>query len=322
MAVGFPQSRTTGKEKNMRKSIIVAVLVLLAIPVSVLAIGQARMTGKVVDTQGNPIPDATITLKHERTKTFEETFKVKKDGSFALAVVDGTIEYDFTVSAPGYPDYKETIKMQLVPEKNEREFVLGTQGGGPQAVFEERGTDPASMAFNEGAALFNESDLAGAIAKFDEAVTLNPDLAAGWVALAKANYQVENWQKAVDSGEKALEIIIEDDEIHSILSQSYEKLGNTAKAEEYKNKLPDNAGVLYNDAVEHLNAGDDAAAEPLLKRAVKADGAFAPAHFQLGMVYVRMGKNAEAKTHLQKYLDLEPDGSDAPMAKEIIKYLQ
>jgi tetratricopeptide (TPR) repeat protein len=308
----------------MRKSIILAVLVLLAVPVSVFALGQARMTGKVVDTQGNPIPNATITLIHTETKTFKETFKVKKDGTFALAVVDGTIPYEFTVSAEGFPDYKETIKMKLVPEKNEREFVLGKQGasGGAQAVFEERGTDPASLAFNAGAALFNQSDVDGAIAKFTEAVTLNPELAAGWVALTKAYHSEENWQKAIESGERALEIIIEDDEIHSILSDSYAKLGNTAKSEEYKNKLPDNAGLLYNEAVEHLNAGDDATAEPLLKRAVKADGSFAPAHFQLGMVYVRMGKNVEAKTHLQKYLELEPEGADAPMAKEIIKYLQ
>lgn len=308
----------------MRKSIILAVLVMLAIPVSVFALGQARMTGKVVDTQGNPLPNATITLKHTKTKTFEETFKVRKDGTFALAVVDGTIDYEFTVSAEGFPDYKETIKMKLVPEKNEREFVLGggAPTGGATAVFEERGTDPASLAFNAGAGLFNQGDLDGAMAKFEESVTLNPELVAGWAALAKVAFQKQNWQKAVDSAEKALAIMIEDDEMHSILSESYAKLGNSAKAAEYKNKLPDNPGVLYNDAVNFLNAGDDAKAEPLLKRAVKADASFGPAHFQLGMVYVRMGKNAEAKTHLQKYLDLEPSGADAPMAKEIIKYLE
>jgi tetratricopeptide (TPR) repeat protein len=305
----------------MRKVIILAVLMLLVVPASVFALGQARMTGKVIDTQGNPIPNATITVKHEKTKTFEETFKVKKDGTFALAVVDGTIEYDFTVSAEGYPDYKETIKMKLVPEKNEREFVLGMTQSGTTAVFEERGTDPASMAFNAGAGLFNDGDFDGAIAKFNEAVTLNPDLAAGWVALAKSYQSTQKWQEAITAAEKVLDIIVEDDEMHSVLAEAYEKLGNTAKAEEYKTKLPDNAGVLYNEAVDYLNEGNDGAAEPLLKRAIKADASFAPAHFQMGMVYVRMGKNAEAKTHLAKYLELEPAGQDAPMATEIIKYL-
>jgi len=305
----------------MRKAIILAVMIMIAVPISVFALGQARMTGKVVDEEGNPIPNATITLIHEKTKSFKETFKVKENGTFTLAVVDGTIPYDFVVSAEGYPDYTETIKMNLVPEKNEREFVLRKGGGGTAAVFEERGTDPASMAFNAGAALFNDNDYPAAIAKFEEAVTLNPDLAAGWVALAKTYHSTEQWQKAVEAAEKVLEIIFEDDEMHSILADSYGKLGNSAKAEEYKNKLPDNASELYNDAVSLLNEGDDAAAEPILKRALKADATFAPAHYHLGMVYVRMGKNTEAKTHLSKYLELDPSGADAPMATEIIKYL-
>lgn len=306
----------------MRKSIIVAMLVLLAVPVSVFALGQARMTGKVVDAEGKPIPEATITVIHTQTKTFKEVFKAKKDGTFALAVVDGTISYEFTVSAEGYAEYKETIKMRLVPEKNEREFVLVKAGAVATGSFlQERGTDPASLAFNEGAGLFNQSDYQGAAAKFTEAVTLNPDLAAGWVALAKVNFLAGDYQKAIDAGEKALTIIIEDDEVHAVLSDAYGKLGNSAKAEEYKKKLPDDAPTLYNEAVTYLNDGNDAAAEPILKRAVKADDSFGPAHFQLGMVYVRANKTAEAKAHLQKYLELEPSGADAPMATEIMKYL-
>jgi regulator of sirC expression with transglutaminase-like and TPR domain len=39
------------------------------------------------------------------------------------------------------------------------------------------------------------------------------------------------------------------------------------------------------------------------------------------MAYVRLAKNPEAKAALQKYLDLAPTGNDAPMAKEVIKYL-
>jgi tetratricopeptide (TPR) repeat protein len=305
----------------MRKAIIVAVLVLLAAPVSVFGQAMARLTGKVLDSEGNPIPTASIKVTHERTKNFSETFKVSKDGSFALAVVDGTIEYDFTVSAEGYAEHKETIKMQLVPQKNERQFVLKKPGAVAGTFVQERGTDPASVAFNDGAGLFNQADYAGAAAKFTEAVTLNPDLAAGWVALAKVSVLSGEYQKAVDAGEKALSIIIEDDEVHSILADAYGRLGNNAKAEEYRKKLPDDAPTLYNEAVTYLNDGNDAAAEPILKRAVKADDSFGPAHFQLGMVYVRMGKNPEAKAHLQKYLELEPSGADAPMATEIMKYL-
>ena len=40
------------------------------------------------------------------------------------------------------------------------------------------------------------------------------------------------------------------------------------------------------------------------------------------MVYVRMGKTADAKTNLQKYLELEPNGKDAATAKEMLKYVK
>ena len=40
------------------------------------------------------------------------------------------------------------------------------------------------------------------------------------------------------------------------------------------------------------------------------------------MLYVRSGKNADAKTNLQKYIDLEPNGKDAATAKEMLKYVK
>ena len=46
------------------------------------------------------------------------------------------------------------------------------------------------------------------------------------------------------------------------------------------------------------------------------------AYFQLGMVYARTGKNADAKTNLQKYLELDPKGPEAGTAAEMLKYLK
>ena len=35
-----------------------------------------------------------------------------------------------------------------------------------------------------------------------------------------------------------------------------------------------------------------------------------------------IGKNADAKTNLQKYLELDPNGKDASTAKEMLKYVK
>ena len=94
------------------------------------------------------------------------------------------------------------------------------------------------------------------------------------------------------------------------------------KAAEAKKKMPANAGALFNDAAKLINSGKDADAEALLKQAIVADEKFAPAYYELGMIYVRAGKNADARTNLQKYLELEPDGKDAATAKEMLNYVK
>ena len=110
--------------------------------------------------------------------------------------------------------------------------------------------------------------------------------------------------------------------MYAVLFNAYTATGDKAKAAEAKKKLPANASSLFNDAAKLINSGKDAEAESLLKQAIAADDKFAPAYYELGMVYVRMGKNADAKTNLQKYLELEPSGKDAPTAKEMLKYVK
>ena len=48
---------------------------------------------------------------------------------------------------------------------------------------------------------------------------------------------------------------------------------------------------------------------------------FPPCHFEYGMLLLRTGDMEGAKGHLEKYLELAPDGRDAETARETIKYL-
>jgi Flp pilus assembly protein TadD len=108
----------------------------------------------------------------------------------------------------------------------------------------------------------------------------------------------------------------------SVLHDSYVATGDKAKAAAVSAKLPKNASLLYNDAAKLINKGDDAGAEALLRQAIEVDGAFAQSYYELGMIYVRTGKSADAKSNLQKYLELDPNGRDAATAKEMLGYLK
>jgi tetratricopeptide (TPR) repeat protein len=309
---------------TMRRSLALTLVLLLAAAANAFAVGQARITGKVTDAvTKKPIADATLTVTATEGKTFKETFKVKpKDGSYAVFLLDGTLKYEFAWSAPGYQTYKEIMKLKL-GEPNVKDVVLAPAGAALQATpTGEVKVDPAVTAFNEGAALANEGKDAEALAKFQEAVTIRPDLIAGWQAVAKVNLRLKNYDKAIEAANKALEADSEDTDMMAVLYESYNAKGDKAKAAEFRKKLPANAASLFNDAAKAINAGKDGEAEPLLKQAIAADGSMALAYYELGMLYVRSGKNADARANLEKYLELQPNGKDAATAKEMLKYVK
>ncbi|HEX8616003.1 MAG TPA: tetratricopeptide repeat protein [Thermoanaerobaculia bacterium] len=311
----------------MRRSLALSIVTLLLVTGNAFALGEARMTGKVIDASTKqPIPNATIKVVAVEGKNFSRELKSRKDGGYTIMVIDGTIRYKYTVTAEGYAPYEETIKMKL-GDTDTRDFELSKPGAGQRVETTEvqlqtAKVDPAVAAYNEGASLMNAGDINGAIAKFDAAVAAKPDLAAGWMALAKANARQKNHQKAVDAAKKALEFDEEDTDMWAILHASYTALGDKTNAAAAQKKLPANANALFNTAARLINEGKDSEAEAALRQAVAADEKFAKAFYELGMVYVRSGKSAEAREALSKYLELEPSGKDAPTAKEMLSYLK
>ena len=107
-----------------------------------------------------------------------------------------------------------------------------------------------------------------------------------------------------------------------VLAEAYEKSGQKDKAAEYRKKLPADSNSLFNEAARLINEGKDNQAEPLLKQAITANDKMAVAYYELGMLYVRSSKNADAKSNLEKYLELEPNGKEAATAKEMLKYVK
>lgn len=313
----------------MRRTLALALFALMAIAGNAFGQAQARITGKVTDgATKQPIPNAVVNVTALSGKNFKQDFKVNKDGSYAIFLLDGTIKYKFTYSAPGYVPYAEDMKLQIAGAPNTKDVVLNTGTAAASgdknaaAAGSAAKVDPAVQAFNEGAALANSGDDAGAIKKITEAVTAKPDLIAGWEALAKLNLRAKDYKSAIENAKKALALADDETEMYQVLFESYTATGDKAGAAEAKKKLPANAAGLFNDAAKLINAGKDGDAEPLLKQSIAADPTFAQSYYELGMLYVRGGKNADAKANLEKYLELDPKGKDAPTALEMLKYVK
>ena len=305
----------------MRRSVMLA-LAVAAFAANAFAIGEARITGRVLDAvTKKPIENAVITVVATEGKTFHQDYKAKADGTYAIFLLDGTLHYEFTYAAPGYQPYKEVMKLKL-GEANTRDIELAPGTTTATVPASEIKVDPAVAAFNAGAELANQGKDAEALAKFEEAVAAKPDLAAGWQALAKMNLRTKSYAKAIESAQKALSFDDEEPDMYAILYEAYKATGDTAKAAEARKKMPASAPALFNDAAKAINSGKDGEAEPLLKQAIAVDEKFGPAYYELGMLYVRSGKNADAKANLLKYLEIDPTGKDAATAKEMLKYVK
>jgi tetratricopeptide (TPR) repeat protein len=306
----------------MRRSFALSLIMSLFVAASAFATGEARLTGKITDAATKqPIPNVTYKIEAVEGKTVKKEDKARKDGGYTVFLLDGTIRYKFTFSAPGYAPYEETMKLKL-GEPNIRDIELRKLGEAAPGTAPIDIKDPAVDAYNEGAALANAGDTAGAMAKFEQAVAAKPDLTAGWMALAKSAVKAKQWDKAIDAAKKALEVDDEDAGMWQALFQAYTAKGDKANAAIAEKKLPANASTLFNQAARLINEGKDAEAEKALKQAVSVDEKFAVAWYELGMVYVRTAKNAEARDAFTKYLDLDPNGKDAATAKEMMNYIK
>jgi Flp pilus assembly protein TadD len=104
--------------------------------------------------------------------------------------------------------------------------------------------------------------------------------------------------------------------------EAYRQKGDKAKVAEYEKKYaaanPDNPDILYNQAVDLYNKNNFKGAEPILRKLLEAKPDHAKANFLLGMCCVNLNKIPDMKKYLTEYLKLEPTGSDAAVAKEML----
>ena len=282
---------------------------------------QARVQGIVKDAKGVPLEGVRITITTTALTRFKLELVTDKNGKWGSILGNAVPPYTYKFEKQGHVTWEMTKKVG-VGSTEEFSTVLYTAEQAVATGKAEIRKDPYVEAFNGAVEKFHAEELPGALALAEEATKLGPEKAGGWALAAKIARLSKEWDKAIAYGEKALSLDPEQTDLDGLLVEAYRTKGDKAKAAEYEKKYaaanPDNPDILYNQAVDLYNKNDFKGAEPILRKVLEVKPDYARAHFLLGMTCVNLNKIPDMKQHLTEYLRLDPKGSDAAVAKEML----
>jgi tetratricopeptide (TPR) repeat protein len=286
---------------------------------------QARVSGNVTTTAGEPIPNASVTITCPELQAFKKELKTDKKGRFKLLLLDATKTYHYMIEADGFTTFETMKKVPIGSTDNQIDFTLKSVQEALAGQQQEIRQQPGFQALEEGFGLAQQGRLEEARTSITTAVELMPDSVQAWTMLCEVEYELADYETALEHAKKCLEL---DDEATGCLAVAANSAQNLGRADEhamyigrYQQLNPDDPATVFNQAVTHLNALDDEKARPLLEQCLEIDPDFPKCLYEYGMMLLRSGDLEGAKQHLERYLEVAPEGDDAATAAETIKYL-
>jgi DNA-binding transcriptional MerR regulator len=138
-----------------------------------------------------------------------------------------------------------------------------------------------ASSLDENPATFDEAE-----ALYRRAIRLDPSLAIAYTNLGNIRFRRGDDGAAIELYRRAIDIDPQQPEAH------------------------------YNLGYVMLEKGDARGAVAFFERALASDPRFADAHFNLAMAYEQLGERARARPHWKRYLELEPTGTWADIARD------
>jgi len=315
------------------------IFVIFALLFVLIMLGQTQVTArrvkvKVVDTANKPLENVTITLTSPGRSDLRKEFHTNKKGESGFMLPMEIKTAHFLLEKEGYQTFQQTVELRTMRKsqaafKYEGTFTLyRTDERSPeQEATNREAYNDALPLFNAGIKLFQAEKFAEAVEQFEKALTVKPDFFEALENLAVSYFRAEQFEKAIEAAKKCVDIKPDSYQMLKMISVSYSALGDEESASEYLEKmkeLPDaqlSPEELFNMAVTAANQGNDQEAKTLFERSVELKPDFPQGHFQLGMCYFRLQDFEGAEKELNTYLELDPEGEHAQVAKAVLEHI-
>ena len=334
----------------MKKYINIIALVFAIALGTAPAWGQldGRIRGVVKGPDGNPIAGATVQL-YDTASGRKYTSKTNNKGEYLFGVVYmGT--YKATLMVNGNPvDEKSSIGVGAGQEQ----VVDWNEGGGGNTLTEEQKQKQAAQQKEASkikglnASLQQAKELEGAgnydqaIAVLQQATQVDPsqDLVWGYLGDAQrgaaahatdAQAKTKDYQDAIESYQKAI-AIKPTASYQAGLADAYARTGQVDKAVAEYNAAaqadpPNAAAYYYNEGVVFTNTNKTDEAVAAFDKAIQADPNRADAYYLKGQALIAKSTTKGDKMvapegtaqAFQKYLELQPNGKYADVAKQML----
>jgi tetratricopeptide (TPR) repeat protein len=313
---------------------VISVIILVFVMTLQPQVSSRRVKVVVVDSDSQPLENVQITLTSPDRGGFKKEYKTNKKGESKFILPMEIKNATFLLQKEGYQEFQQTVDLKAMRAsqaalKYEGTFTLyrSNQMSPQQEAQQKEAYDEALPLFNAGIQLFQAEKFTEASEQFEKALVVKPDFLEARENLAVSYFRAEEYEKAIESAKKCLEAKPDSYQMLKMISVSYSALGDEESASAYLEKmkiLPDaqlSPEELFNMAVTAANQGKDKEAKTLFERSVELKPDFAQGHFQLGMCNFRLQDFVGAKKELEKYLELEPDGENAQVAKAVLEHI-
>lgn len=188
-------------------------------------------------------------------------------------------------------------------------------------------TEEAKRIHNEGVALSKGGDDAGAFAKFKEALAINPGFQPALLGVATAGVRIDKAAEAAAAAETLLKADPRNEPAIRIRYNAALKLGDKAMIADSLVGLAAVDPVMARDTLFKLataayDSDDTVNAKEGFSKVLELDPNHARSHYYVGLILMREGAKTEAKSHLERFLELAPDDPNAATARDALRYLR
>lgn len=302
-----------------------AVLALAPAAQAQMPTGKGRLAGIVMDQDGNPIEGAHVVLTYVETGDSWE-LTTDHNGRWLKGNMGGGM-WNIDVTADGYlpaavsadvSEYQRMKPVQVNLSPGEAPALAGAAATAPFSDRMMKALEPAN-------ALYTAQDFAGALAAYESILAEMPDeknIHIVEVSAGNAAFEAGDYAAARAHFEAALKVDPDLTEarmgLAKISMMQRDLDGALAELDKIDLDGITDPIVFYNIGNLLFEQGQSAESAKYFELALQRNPDFADAHMQLGLAFIQQGMFAEAKPHLQKVVELDPDSQNAALAQQFL----